>query len=272
MSETSITDLSIHDIPTLNSIKPDDWTSITEIHEHYSRSTACHCIKAVNNGNEILGIGTGIHFESTGWLAHIIVSKNHQRKGIGTLIVQDRIILLREKYNCRTITLTATDQGYPVYKKLGFVEESEYLIMIRPQDYQTSYPGDENIVKAEQKYFGVMLEIDRITSGENREGLLTPVLAGGYAYVKNGKVQGFYLPHFGDCGVAAITQEAGIALLRERTRNEKNIFIPEENLCAYDFLVDNGYTEAKRIYRMILGEHFKHSPQNCYSRIGGFAG
>jgi len=272
MSETSITDLSIHDIPTLNSIKPDDWTSITEIHEHYSRSTACHCIKAVNNGNEILGIGTGIHFESTGWLAHIIVSKNHQRKGIGTLIVQDRIKLLREKYNCRTITLTATDQGYPLYKNLGFIDESTYKIMIRPKDYQASYPGDKNIILADQKHLEDMLNIDRMTSGENREGLLAPVLAGGYVYVKNGKVQGFYLPRFGDGGVTAISQEAGIALLRERMRDEKKIFIPEENICAYDFLVENGYKEVKRIYRMILGDAFRHSPQNCYSRIGGFAG
>jgi len=272
MSETSIVDLGVSDLPKLNSIKPDDWTSITEIHEHYLRSSSCTCIKAINGDDEILGIGTGIAFDSTGWLAHIIVSKNHQRKGIGTLMVQDRITLLREKYNCRTITLTATDQGYPLYKKLGFTEESTSTIMTRPLEYQSSYPCDENIASAEKKHFTEMLDIDKITSGENREGLLTPVLSGGYVYIESGKVQGFYLPQFGEGGVTAITQEAGIALLRERMREEKKIFVPEENLCAFDLLTDNGYTEVKRIYRMILGESFMHSPQNCYSRIGGFAG
>jgi len=272
LNDFTIAELGISDSPLLNSVKPDDWTNIPEIHEHYLRTASCKSIKVIDKNNEILGLGTGIVFDSTGWLAHIIVSKNHQRKGIGTIIVQDRLKLLQEKYNCRTITLTATDQGYPVYKKLGFIEESMYIIMTRPQDYQSSYPGNENIIKAEPKHFKEMLDIDRITSGENREGLLQSVFGGGYVYVKNGGVQGFYLPQFGDGGVTAITQEAGITLLRERMREEKKIFITEENICAYDFLVDNGYKETKRIYRMILGEPFTHSPQNCYSRIGGFAG
>ena len=272
MSDFSITDLEVNDIPTLNSIKPDDWTSIAEIHDHYLRTASCKSIKAINGENEILGLGTGIVFDTTGWLAHIVVSKNHKRKGIGTLIVQDRINLLREKYKCRTITLTATDQGYPLYKKLGFIEESMYKIMTRPHEYQASYPRDKNIVKAEHMYFDEMLEIDRITSGENRKEFLRSVLAGGYVYQSDGKVQGFYLPQFGDGGVTAVTQEAGIALLRERMKEEKKIFITEENTCAYGLLTDNGYKEAKRIYRMILGEPFAHNPQNCYSRIGGFAG
>lgn len=272
MSDFSIADLGVEDLPALNSIKPDDWTGITEIHEHYLRTASCKCIKVIDKHNEILGIGTGIYFDNTGWLAHIIVSKNHQRKGIGTLIVQDRIKLLREKYNCRTITLTATDQGYPLYKKIGFIEESMFKIMTRPHEYQTGYPRDENIIKADQKCFEEMLHIDRLTSGENRKGLLKPVLAGGYVYENKGKVQGFYLPQFGDGGVTAITQEAGIALLRERMKEEKKIFIPEENICAYDFLIDNGYIETKKFYRMIFGTAFTHIPQNCYSRIGGFAG
>src|SRR5512138_3677984 len=135
MYDYTIAELCVRDIPLLNSIKPDDWTSVSEIHEHYLRTRSCRCVKAINADSEILGIGTGISFEKTGWLAHIIVSKKHQGKGIGKSIVQNLVAYLRDERGCNAISLTATEQGYPVYRKAGFVEESLYRIMIKPQGY-----------------------------------------------------------------------------------------------------------------------------------------
>lgn len=272
MNDVMIQDLLIDDVPSLNNIKPDDWGSIAEIHAHYLRTSCSKCIKVINKQNEILGIGTGLVFDQTGWLAHIIVSKDHQHKGIGTLIVRDRVRSMQERYQCKMVTLTATDQGYPLYKKLGFREESMYVIMMKPQDLVLKAGSCAEIVKATPDDFNQILEIDRVTSGERRDQLLRPLLDTAYVYGKNGSIQGFYLPQFGDGGVAAITEEAGIALLKERMLEDKKIFIPEENRTAYKFLVENGYKEVKRIHRMILGNGFLHNPQKCYSRIGGFAG
>jgi ribosomal protein S18 acetylase RimI-like enzyme len=232
----------------------------------------CRCIKVVNNEDEILGIGTGIVFDETSWLAHIIVSKYHQRKGIGTIIVQNRIEYLMETCNCKTITLTATDQGYPVYKRLGFNEESMYAIMVRPQECKNNTDINSNIIQAMPKHYEEMIKLDRLTSGENRENLIKPILNSGYVYVKNNHIEGFYLPNFGDSGVTAITEEAGIALLGERIKEDKRIYIPEENIKAYNFLIKKGYQEVKRIHRMIIGKSFEHKSHYCYSRIGGFAG
>ena len=89
------------------------WTAV----KFYVKNKACNSIKIVNNRNEIVGIGTGIFFKNTGWLAHIIVSKEYRNQGIGNIIVKDRINYLQNKKDCNVITLTATDLGYPLYKK-----------------------------------------------------------------------------------------------------------------------------------------------------------
>jgi ribosomal protein S18 acetylase RimI-like enzyme len=272
MGNISVLDLNQSDLSILNGIKPDEWPSIEEIHKHYLNTKCCKCIKVVNNDNELLGIGTGIVFDTTAWLAHIIVSQLHQRKGIGTLIVENRIKYLKESCNIQTITLTATDQGYPVYKRIGFIEESMYIIMVKSQDNKAINNSNKNIRRASNEHYEEMLKIDRIASGENRESLLKPILHAGLVYLNGNTVQGFYLPQFGDSGVTAITDEAGIALLSERIKEDKRIYIPEENTSAYNFLIENGYKEIKRIHRMILGKPFKHKFNNCYSRIGGFAG
>jgi GNAT superfamily N-acetyltransferase len=272
MPDCTIAELNVRDIPTLDSVKPDEWPSITGIHEHYLKTRSCRCIKAISADSEILGIGTGIVFGNTAWLAHIIVSKKHQGKGIGRSIVENLISFLRDEQCCAAISLTATEQGYPVYKKVGFIEESMYRIMIKPQGYAANTRMSDKIHRCEPGHYAEILNIDRIASGEYRKDLLSDILAEGYVYVDGGKILGFYLPRFGESGVTAIDEEAGIALLQERMKEDKRIVLPEENRIAYEYLLQNGYTEFKKIPRMVLGETFERKPHYCYSRIGGFAG
>jgi predicted GNAT family N-acyltransferase len=270
--ENNISNLLHSDISYLNSIQPEGWGSIAEIHEHYLKTKNCFCIKQTDKNNQLLGIGTGIDFKNTGWLAHIIVGKQFQNKGIGTSIVKNRIDYLQTHCGCKTITLTATDQGYPVYKKIGFIDQSLYFILSRTKSLPNIMETSSNIVKINQTHYKGIEKIDRKTSGEYRIELLKPVLENGFVYIKNGEVDGYYLPGLGDCGVIAQSEEAGIALLNERIKNENKIFLPEENKCAYKYLINNGYQEVKKIHRMILGQEIVYSPQYCYSRIGGFAG
>ncbi len=267
-----IVTLEHEDISLLNSIKPDTWSSISEIHNHYLTVKSAYPIKAVGSDGEILGIGTGLLFNKTGWLAHIIVSGLYQNRGIGTAVVNNRVEFLRERCGCKTITLTATDQGYPVYKKIGFKEESMYRIMIKPENVVFPERHTSNIYEIEEKYYDEIFALDFKTSGEQRNEFLRPLLAKGFMYVKNNHVQGFYIPQFGDSGVTALTEEAGIALLQERIFEDAKIFIPAENEAGYKYLLSEGYKELKQIHRMILGCPFPRNPEYCYSRIGGFTG
>ena len=272
MNHYRIRDLERDDVAVLNALKPATWGDISAIHEHYLTVKNCHSVAVVDDGGAVAGIGTGISFSGTGWLAHIIVSKDRQRRGLGTMIVEDRLRFLRERMGCDTITLTATDDGYPVYKKVGFSDESMYRVMVKPQNYAFDDAEDDRIVRIGDAHIEDVLRIDRIASGEDRSGLLRPVLKNGYAFVARGSAEGFYLPSFGDGGVSAITEVAGITLLGKRLREDKAIYIPTENGAAYGFLLSRGFSEARQIHRMILGTPFAREPRNCYSRFGGFAG
>lgn len=271
MDTYQLTDLQAGDIALLNSIKPDTWTSIAEIHAHYLKTTNCSSIKALLD-DQIAGIGTGIVFNKTGWLAHIIVAKEHQNRGLGSMIVRNRVEYLQKTHDCKVITLTATDQGYPLYKKIGFEEESFYRIMERTECNKITGQRAKDILKIEARHYEDILKIDKMASGEERCQLLYPVLDKGFVFEKNGTVAGFYLPDFGDSCVYAVSEEAGIALLNERIKEERKIFVPEENDTAYRYLLERGYKEVKKIHRMRLGKAFEQNPQLCYSRMGGFAG
>jgi GNAT superfamily N-acetyltransferase len=272
MNQFSIKPLSIDDIPLLDLIKPNDWSCITKIHEHYLKTKAARCIKVVSEAAIIVGIGTGLSFNGTGWIAHIIVAKDYQNKGIGTLIVKDRIEDLKHNCGCKVITLTATDQGYPLYTKLGFSDETMYRILVKSNDNIHDMPQRKNVVPIRPKHYEAVLEIDKVTSGENRGDFLTPALQNGIVYINEGKILGFYLPGLGDGGISAINEIAGIELLKERTKEPNKIFVPEENNVAYNYLQSKGYNEVRKIHRMVLGNSFERKPENCYSRIGGFAG
>lgn len=272
MTNITINPLLQKDVPILNSIKPDTWASIREIHEHYLRCPGCTSVKAVDRDGRLLGIGTGIAFGQTGWLAHIIVLGEHQRRGIGTRIVEWQIDRLRNVYGCKSVTLTATDQGYPVYVKIGFAEESMYRILERPADLALAGDTHPNVRRIRECEIEAVLRIDRETSGEDRGEFLRPVSKDALVFMDGNEVMGFYLRDFGDGGVSALTEKAGAVLLRERMKDCRKIFIPEENSAGYEYLVSAGYTETKRIHRMILGEPFPRKPALCYSRIGGFAG
>ncbi len=268
---TKIDYLNFDDITELNFIKPDYWASIDDIHRHYLNTSNCSSIKVLNEESKIVGIGTAIEFGKTGWLAHIIVSKENQRNGIGTLIVKNRIEYLHDVCNCTTITLTATDDGYPIYKKLGFKEESLYRIMTRPLDLKIELPEVKEISRIDFNDHEAVLKMDRIASGEDRGNFLKEKLNGGYVYKKDDTIFGYYLPNFGDSGVIALSEIAGIELLKRRIKEDKPIYLPEENRVAYDFLISCGYKQVKQIYRMVLGNTFEHQLTMSYSRIGGFA-
>ena len=102
---TEIERLNVNDLNEINKIKPEYWGNIDGIHNHYLKTSNCDSIKITNSEQKLLGIGTAIEFGQSGWLAHIIVSKDYQRIGIGSHIVNDRIEYLQKYCNCKTIRI-----------------------------------------------------------------------------------------------------------------------------------------------------------------------
>lgn len=118
-------DFTLNDLDQLPSLEPPNWGSLTPRFLRFIQSEHCSPVKLTLDGHAI-GVGTTIRHEDTAWLACIIVHPDHRNKGLGKLITEHLINSLdRNLY--QSIYLIATELGYPVYKKLGFELEKEYV-------------------------------------------------------------------------------------------------------------------------------------------------
>lgn len=218
----------------------------------------------------MVGIGTTIIHHDVAWLAHIIVHKEHRKKGIGKLITETLVDSLRSK-ECETIYLLATDLGAPVYEKVGFETETEYLFFkdIKINNGLTVAAG---ITPYHEKFKEQITTIDKKTSGEERMFHLEDHLQNGFVCLEGGIVNGFYLPTFGDGLVLATNSSAGLALLKFHLRSNEKLVFPKNNLAATNYLYEKGYKETVTGKRMRLGKERAVNFKNIYNRIGGNLG
>lgn len=106
------------DLIEIRELQPEGWPDIVPEFEFYIRKGFCHPLKAIDKGS-IVGAGASILFSRTAWLAHIIVRKEHRKRGIGYKITQ-KLLNDQRVRSTGTVLLIATEPGRPVYEKAGF--------------------------------------------------------------------------------------------------------------------------------------------------------
>ena len=258
-----------NDLEYLKELQPDGWSDIIPAFKFYSGSPYCFPIK-IKSENIIVGIGAGIKLGDTGWLAHIIVRVGQRNMGIGSAIV-DHLLGKMNEEGCMCISLIATELGYPVYRKFGFVDQTDYVFIegnAPLRDQCTS----ENIVPCSPTFADKIFSLDQAVSGETRRELLSDNLDNSYVYQRDGKVAGFYLPNLGEGLIVASDAEAGIELMKARLSRMNKSVLPVDNSAAISFLTKSGFSEKKRAKRMILGKEFMWQPENLFNRIAGNLG
>jgi len=253
----------------LKELTPDDWDDIVPAFDFYTKSNFCFPIKVVQD-NKIAGIGTSIIHHNIAWLAHIIVLPDNRNQGIGQLITQTLINSLKAK-SCDTVYLIATELGAPVYKKLGFVTETEYLFFrdIKPQQ---NWSTSDNIIPFEENFRKQVEHLDHQVSLENRMFHIEPHLKNSFVYLQDDKVEGYYLPNWGEGLIVANTTLAGVELIKLRLKTKENASFPINNASATAFFYQHNYKEFKSAKRMRLGKKKNWQPTKIYNRIGGNLG
>lgn len=261
--------ITTHDLDKIRDIQPEDWTDIIPDISFYIRSSFCSPIKAQING-EIVGTGTSIVFDHTGWLAHIIVGREYRNRGIGLAIVNELLESLRLN-SIESCSLIATALGKPVYLKAGFRVVAEYSFFQREKPWR-DIPGSKKIIPFQEDFRSQIYELDEKISGEKREKLLTDFLANSLLYIENNKVLGYYLPDLKEGLIFADTNEAGLELMKMKYSKVDKAVLPTDNKAGLEFLKQHGFIEIKQASRMILGNDIAWKPEKIYSRIGGNLG
>ena len=254
-----------NDIQGICKLQPEGWPSIIEAFSYYVKAPFCYPMKVSYNG-EIVGIGTAISYGNTAWLAHIIVSKEHRKNGIGAAIVNYLCNYLKNSGH-NTISLIATELGYPVYKKAGFTDQTEYLCLQRTDIMEYSFSNNLSLIS--DKYKEQLFFLDKKIFGENRKGLLSKFLENGYIYIKGSKVLGYYLKELGEGLIIANDMKAGKELVKFRCSFSNKAVLPIDNSFGIDFYKENGFEEKFRLKKMVYGEKIVWEPNKIFSRIGG---
>ncbi|MBI3235453.1 MAG: GNAT family N-acetyltransferase, partial [Bacteroidetes bacterium] len=158
--------LTKDDLVDLKELQPKGWENILPRIEQYIQTPFCHPLKTLI-GNKIVGIGASIIHQDVAWLAHIIVHPDFHKQGIGTFITENLITSLREK-KIETIYLIATDLGEPLYKKLGFKTDAEY-VFYKDLKAKSNWKPSKHIHPLDDHYYSQVTLLDLQISGENRE-------------------------------------------------------------------------------------------------------
>ncbi len=257
------------DINSISDLLPFGWEDVLPIIDAYTNTNYCFPIK-VKIDKKIVGIGTTIIHNKTAWLAHIIVHFHYRNQGIGKAITQTLVETASSK-GCETIYLLATELGEPLYKKIGFEIETEYLIF-RCEGANRTFKNSGNIITLNSDFKKQILNLDRQATGEERVLVLEQHLSNGFLYLQDNEVKGFYLPDLGDGLIIATTSSAGQELMKLRLKSKDFAAFPIDNLSAKEFMRQSNFNEFRTEKRMRFGKERNWQPENIYAIIGGNLG
>ena len=296
------------DLPFLDPLQPTGWSPLGPTFQTYLQHPFYQPI-AYSEGGRLLGVANLTILGESAWLSHVIVHPDARRKGIGGALVA-HLIEAADRSSVRTVSLIATEDGQPVYARLGFEPELPYLFFQGPEHRSTeanpeasggtvrdsrieliSFAAGGGTVDSGGTAGGsdsatrgggrpgdrnadieAVLGIDAWVAGENRGLLLAPHLGQVWVYRGATQVEGFYLPSFREGLICARGPEAGTALLALKIAKNEKVVLPERNLHGIERLLASGYRESSRCWRMRRGPPLAWHPEGLYSRIAGKLG
>jgi GNAT superfamily N-acetyltransferase len=257
------------DIDGLKELQPEKWTDIRPYFYYYKGSDYCQPLKITDKG-KIIAVGTTIQHKDSAWLAHIIVHPDYRNQGLGRAIASALVDDL-DAERFKTVYLDATDMGYPVYKKLGFEVEADYIHLNgKHTDLDLANPA--LIIPYHPKFKDQILALDRLISAEDRVRILENHLPSSLLFVSEDRLLGAYFPFLLDGFVLALTVESGTELMKLRMRTKYNARYPTANQACTDFLTEHGYEVTGSSRRMVLGQKREWDGTGIFHRISGGLG
>lgn len=219
----------------------------------------------------IVGTATGNWYGRTGWVGHVFVPPEMRGFGLGRRLTETAIEQLR-KLGCKTISLAATELGYPLYKAMGFKRQTEYHEMRGVSLPRTTglHPL-RPMLPSDRPRLGVL---DRRVSGESR-GYLLPHFSGyGWCLDRDEAMGAAVLPTPWGGAMASLlpgaSEAEAMALLRGlRTLGgmggEVIVYMPTENSSGLALLHAEGFEELRLVPRMVLGDPVKWTPSAVWN-------
>ncbi len=231
--------------------------------------------------DRIAGTGVATVNGPVGWVGMIFVDEALRRRGIGSALT-NAVLAVLESAGCASFVLIATALGRPVYERLGFKAELEYVQLasgglghavspVRPR------PGEPVRIRPfDRADLSAILALDAAATGEDRAHLLHVVADPASTVVAvgpSGSVVGFDArAPWGTHPTIAPELIDGIRLVEARragapSGGEVRIGVPDANRPALTTLANLGWREERRLVRMVRGAPIHWDPRAIWGQF-----
>jgi len=262
--------LTRQDLEGIDALRPPDWAPFRETYLRYFARPFCRPVGLDHEGR-LVATGTLILWGTSAWMAQVITAPEFRGRGLATRIV-DHLITEGRRLGVRTLSLVATDAGWPLYARAGFRVEGEYQFWRRPTPAPAEPEASEGLQPLGEGRWSDAAPLDSLATGEDRGPWLEPLAEDGWVTTGSRGVTGFFLPSAGEGLVVARTVRAGVALLHRRLDGSDRAVVPVENPQAPSVLESRGFVPGLRARRMVLGPGLDRRPEWVWPRIAGSLG
>ena len=220
----------------------------------------------------LAGCSACVSFAGTGWIGSVVVDKRWRGAGLGRGLTECCIQWLQER-GARTVSLGATGLGRPVYERLGFLPEVDYVILSAPvlSPAPGGTPCSAGVREAGPADLLPALALDRRATGEDRGSVLRPLWSGRALVLEaDGALRGFHVRPWWSPGGGTVLAEdwdTGLALLEAswRSGGQAQVSFPASRAALFARLAERGFKELRRAMRMRLGPPLPWSADHVFS-------
>jgi len=221
------------------------------------------CLTLEEEG-EAVAFVTAVRYRDSGWVGNLIVARHGRGRGYGTLLMGRAVDQLRAA-GVKTIWLTASAAGRPLYEKMGFREMD--AIFRWSGTARGGGDGGSDPARRDE-----LVLLDRAGWGDDRGAVLAAVAARGVVLREAG---GFLMLHpcgdnfqvgpwtAADRAVAARLLDR--ALSRRPAGSQLLLDVPARNGAAASLLTGAGFTPGGGTVLMCLGERPAYAPERIFA-------
>lgn len=254
------------------------WRDRRRFYDFVFRVPTCQPVVAVA-ADHVVGTGLATAQGSVGWLGAIAVEARWRRRGIGRAITEELCRRLRAA-GCMTLSLEATDDGRPMYERMGFRLAATYhQLQAGHLPEAPAAPAGAGVRRLEPADLPAIYELDRLATSEDRSVALAVMARdGGWVLERGGAVCGFLVPAERAYGpVIAPGFEDGLFLLDLHRHvipagADVRAGIPDPHAAAWRELRSRGWNETWQAPRLILGPDMPWRPDWIWGQMNSAMG
>ena len=236
----------------------DDWRLLLEL--------APHGCLAIEIDSELASTATLVSYaRELAWIGMILTRQSYRGRGFAKRLLTE-LLKLADQSGIRSVKLDATDQGQPLYEKLGFrneqpVERWHSTLTQLSLTSQSSSELSRRSLEADLRAFGV--DRSSLLQGLSLRG---QIFAADESFVMTRP--GRLCEYVGPC--VATDSATAQALIRAALHEAGEWYwdLLPANTSAVTLALELGFSPKRRLLRMVRGDDMRGNESNIYALAG----